>query len=312
MKKWPCTQLTIIYGNDQLLEKKRTQKPNKSIYILNWLVCLDFCCLNFLKHLNSTLLKFNSWSLLFGSCYCLHIFTFQPRSLTLTSSLSYQDCFRLQVSTLSLLLTVYTCLYHNLYDLSRTKVKFLDSLPVNLLKSRLILPFCRHFTILLQKRSHEIFPVGPHAFWLLELCSKCPSYQVLLSLHLLSTHFPGLRSNSMRLFLISLVHSDCSLLCTFNNLPLSQLSGSDPMLASDVPYTTVTCLNTYTCLISPAQARRWMGEGNYVSYFTHFGVFSLKSICLLIYSPYLKSLITCSLNLLRDFKRFSFNHKIKS
>lgn len=142
-----------------------------------------------------------------------------------------------------------------------------------------------------------MFPVEPHAFWPLWLCSKCPSYQVLLSLRLLSIHFSGLRWNSMRLFLISLVHSDCSLLCAFNNLPLSPLSDSDPMLASNASCTPVTCLTTYTCLISPAQAGRWMGEGNYVSYFTHFGVFSSKHICWLIYSPYLKSLIICSLNL---------------
>ena len=69
--------------------------------------------------------------------------------------------------------------------------------------------------------------------------------RVLLSLRLLSIHFSGLRSNSMRLFLISLVHSDCSL-CAFNNLPLSPLSDSDPMLASNASCTPVTCLTTYT------------------------------------------------------------------
>ena len=111
----------------------------------------------------------------------------------------------------------------------------------------------------------------------------------LLSLHLFSTYFPGLRSNSMRLFLISLTYSDCSLLCAFSNLSLSQLSGSGLMLESNTPYTTVTCFTTDTWLISPAHTGKWVREGNHGSYFMHFGVFSSKCICWLIYSPYSKS-----------------------
>lgn len=66
----------------------------------------------------------------------------------------------------------------------------------------------------------------------------------------------------------SLAHSDYSLLCAFSNFPLSQLSGINPVLLYNVPYTVTALPHMYVSNLRSPDCEM-MEVADHVSYFMY-------------------------------------------